>query len=148
MSSIFNDYNYDGNMDLNIKKAALRVYNNLGYGLSEIAYEKALSAELQECGYHTQTEYHVSEYYYTSGDKKIEVANLRIDILINDSIIIELKALDNYIKKYDKDNNLKEDLLKETKEYHQCKRYMKLMNSKKCYLINFAKKGIEFIIFE
>lgn len=134
-------------MDNNIliKKAAIKVFNDLNYGLSELAYEKALSEELRDSGFHTQTEIHVNEYYYTSNNRKIEVANLRIDILVNDSIILELKTLDNHIKRFDKENNLKENLLKETKEYNQCKRYMKLMNINECYLINFCKKGFEFI---
>ena len=32
-----------------IQRAALRVYDYLGYGLSELAYEKALSEELRDC---------------------------------------------------------------------------------------------------
>lgn len=131
-----------------IKKSAMKVFNDLNFGLSEIAYEKALSEELRDYGLHIQTEVHINEYYHTSNGRKIEIASLRIDILINENIIIELKTLDNFVRKFDKDNNLKEDLLKETKEYHQCKRYMKLINTDKCYLINFSKKGLELIIFE
>lgn len=131
-----------------IKKAAIKIFNDLNYGLSELAYEKALSEELRDCGFHTQTEVHVNEYYYTSNNRRIEVATLRIDILINESIILELKTLDNNIRKFDKENNLKLDLLKETKEYNQCKRYMKLMKINECYLINFCKKGFEFIKIE
>lgn len=133
---------------LKVKYAAIKVYNELNYGLSELAYEKALSEELRDSGLHTQTELHVNQYYYTSNGRKIEVANLRIDILVDDCLILELKTLDNIIRKYDKDNNLKEELLKETKEYHQCKRYMHLMKIKQCILINFSKKGLEFIIME
>ena len=131
-----------------IKKAAINVYNQLDYGLSEIAYEKALSEELRDYGLHTQTEVHINQYYHTSSGRKVEVANLRIDILVNDEIIIELKTLDNLIKKFDKDNNLKEEALKQTKEYYQCKRYMYLLEKNHCLLINFSKKGLEFIKFE
>ena len=131
-----------------IKKAAMKVYNDLDFGLSEVSYEKCLSEELRDYNLHTQTEVHVNEYYYTSSGRKIEVSTLRLDIVVDDEIIIELKTLDNLIKKYDKDNNLKEDLLKKTKEYYQCKRYMKLLNKDKCLLINFSKKGLEFIYFE
>lgn len=131
-----------------IKKSSIKIYNDLGYGLSELAYEKALSEELRDHGLHTQTEVHINQYYYTSNGRKIEVANLRIDILVDDCLILELKTLDNHIRRFDKDNNLKDKLLKETKEYHQCKRYMHLMNIKQCILINFSKKGLEFIIME
>lgn len=132
-------------MDI-LKRASIKVFNDLGYGLSEIAYEKALSEELRDHGLHTQTEVHVNEYYITSSGRKVEIANLRIDILINDNMIVELKTLDNFIRKFDKENNVKKELLKETKEYYQCKRYMKLMNIENCCLINFCKKGFEFIV--
>lgn len=138
----------DKELYLKVKYAAVKVYNELKYGLSELAYEKALSEELRDYGLHTQTELHVNQYYYTSNERKIEVANLRIDILVDDCLILELKTLDNFIRKYDKDNKLKEQLLKDTKEYYQCKRYMNLMKIKQCILINFSKKGLEFIIIE
>ena len=66
-----------------IKEASLRVYEQLGYGLSENAYQTALAAELVDLDYHNiQTEYHVSQYYITSKGRKVQVADLRIDILI------------------------------------------------------------------
>ena len=73
----------------NIKKATLRVYSHLGFGLNEIAYEKALSEELRDLGFHTQTEAHVNQYYFTSSGRKIEVACLRLDILIDNNIILD-----------------------------------------------------------
>ena len=133
----------------NIKKATLKVYSDLEFGLNEIAYEKALSEELRDLGFHTQTEAHINEYYITSTGRKIEVACLRIDILIDNNIILELKTIESSIQKIDKKTNtLKKEELMNTKEYLQCRRYKKLMKISTCYLINFGKKNLEFIKIE
>ena len=133
----------------NIKKATLKVYSDLEFGLNEIAYEKALSEELRDLGFHTQTEAHINEYYITSTGRKIEVACLRIDILIDNNIILELKTMESSIQKIDKKTNtLKKEELMNTKEYLQCRRYKKLMKIPTCYLINFGKKNLEFIKIE
>jgi GxxExxY protein len=133
----------------NIKKATLKVYTNLGFGLNEIAYEKALSEELRDLGFHTQTEAHINEYYITSTGRKIEVACLRIDILIDNNIILELKTMESSIQKIDKKTNtLKKEELMNIKEYLQCRRYKKLMKIPNCFLINFGKKNLEFIKIE
>jgi len=133
----------------NIKKATLKVYSDLGFGLNEIAYEKALSEELRDLGFHTQTEAHINEYYITSTGRKIEVACLRIDILIDNNIILELKTMESSIQKIDKKTNtLKKEELMNTKEYLQCRRYKKLMKIPNCFLINFGKKNLEFIKIE
>jgi GxxExxY protein len=133
----------------NIKKATIKVYSDLGFGLNEIAYEKALKEELRDFGFHTQTEVHVNEYYITTKGRKIEVACLRLDILVDDNIILELKTIEGSIQKVDKKTNtLKKDDLRNTKEYLQCKRYKKLMKIKNCFLINFGKTNLEFIKIE
>ena len=132
-----------------IKDATLKVYSDLGFGLNEIAYEKALSEELRDRGFHTQTEAHINEYYITSTGRKIEVACLRIDILIDNNIILELKTMESSIQKIDKKTNtLKKEELMNTKEYLQCRRYKKLMKIPNCFLINFGKKNLEFIKIE
>jgi len=131
-----------------ITNASVKVYNDLGYGLSEIAYEKALSEELRDYNLHTQTEVHINQYYKTTSGRKIEVANLRIDILVNDNVILELKTIESKLKKYDKNNEFKLELFKETKEFLQCKRYMELTGYTECYLINFSKKGLEIVEIE
>ena len=88
-----------------IKKATIKVYSDLGFGLNEIAYEKALTEELRDYGFHTQTEAHVNEYYITTKGRKIEVACLRLDILVDDNIILELKTIESSIQKIDKKTN-------------------------------------------
>ena len=122
-----------------IFKSATRVYEQLDYGLSEAAYQIALAEELREYYNDVQTEYHVSEYYTTSKGRKIQVASLRIDILINDNIILELKSVGGKLEKKDEENTMKQ------KEYKQCKRYQKLKNINEGYLINFGEKQLDFI---
>lgn len=117
-----------------------RVYEQLGYGMPELSYEKCIAAELSEVIHNVQTEYHVQEYYTTNSGRKIQVSDLRIDILIDDQSIIELKTLENSLEK--KKN------IKETKEYKQIKRYMKIMEINDGYLINFHKNGFDFIKIE
>ena len=127
-------------MDLEvIKTAAERVYEQLDFGLSEAAYQTALAEELREEYDDIQTEVHVSEYYTTSGGRKIQVASLRIDILIENRIILELKSITGKLEKKDIETTSKQ------KEYKQCKRYQKLKDIKQGYLINFGEKGLDFI---
>ena len=120
-----------------IQKASERVYEQLGYGLSENAYQTALAAELSETFKDVQTEYHVSQYYITSSGRKIQVADLRIDILIDEKIILELKAIDGCLTKTDKKTGeLKMEEIKKMKEYKQCDRYKKIQKIDEGYLIN------------
>lgn len=115
-----------------------KVYNNLGFGLSELVYEKCIASELMDVFKNINTEYHVQQYYTTETGRIVQVADLRIDILINDDIIIELKTLESSLSK-------KKDI-KKTKEYIQTKRYMQLTNIKNAFLINFYNGGVD--IFE
>ena len=82
-----------------IQKSSERVYDQLGYGLSEAAYQTALAAELSETYKNVQTEFHISQYYITSKGRKVQIADLRIDILLDDKIILELKTIDGVLSK-------------------------------------------------
>ena len=129
-----------------IKTATIRVYEQLGYGLSENAYQTALAAELEEFYKDVQTEFHISQYYRTTKGRRVQIANLRIDILINFKIILELKTIDGVLEKYDKETQeLKMEEICKLKEYKQCERYQKLGKINEGYLINFGKKGLDFI---
>jgi len=112
-----------------------KVYSELGFGLAELVYEKCIASELMDIFKNINTEYHVPQYYTTQTGRIIQVADLRIDILINDDIIIELKTLESSLSK-------KKDIT-QTKEYLQTQRYMKLMNINNGYLINFHKEGFD-----
>jgi len=125
------------NYHIILQNAVDRVYNQLGYGLSENAYQNALYAELSELFPIVEKEYHIPQNYLTSQGRKIQIADLRIDILINKNVILELKSVESCLES-------KKDI-PSIKEYKQTKRYMDLTGIKNGYLINFGKKTYDFI---
>lgn len=64
------------------------VYNELGYGFLEKVYKNALFNELTQRGIRCQKEFPISVYY-----KGICVGDYYADIIIEDKIILELKAV-------------------------------------------------------
>lgn len=67
---------------------AIEVHRELGAGLLESVYEAALCAEFDRCGIsYTQQAGFVGEY------KGRQLPPQRIDLLVEDSIILELKAV-------------------------------------------------------
>ncbi|WP_338769576.1 GxxExxY protein [Bernardetia sp. ABR2-2B] len=73
-----------------IIKGYYTVYNKLGYGFLENVYEKALSIELTRMGLHAKTQVPIKVYY-----DDFEVGLYFADILVNDVVILELKAVQN-----------------------------------------------------
>lgn len=69
---------------------AMEVYNTLGPGLLESAYEKALLHKLQINGLSATSQVPIEMSY-----KGINLGEgLRLDILIEDSLIVELKSVE------------------------------------------------------
>lgn len=65
------------------------VYNELGFGFLEKVYHKALLIEIKNNGYKIDSEKKVNVYY------KNEIVGEYIpDIIINDSVIVELKCVE------------------------------------------------------
>ncbi|MFH1052581.1 MAG: GxxExxY protein [bacterium] len=84
-------------MDLNkitelIIGRAIEVHRNLGPGLLESAYEECLSYELQKAGLSYERQKPVPVVYK---DKKLE-CGYRIDLLIEDLVVVELKTVDEF----------------------------------------------------
>ena len=101
-----------------IRGAAMEVYNTLGPGLLESIYHKAMIYELQSRGLSVKSEVPVEVYY-----KGVLIENsLRLDLLVNDQIIVELKSV--------------EDI--QPIHYKQLKTYLKLFNKELGWLINFG----------
>ncbi len=63
------------------------VYNELGYGFLEKVYQNALYLELKERGFRVEAQKRCPVYY-----KGKEVGDYFCDIIVNDLIILELKA--------------------------------------------------------
>ena len=72
-----------------IRGAIFKVYNSLGPGLLESVYQQALVHELTKMGINVQTEVNIPIVY----DDITLSTPLRIDILVEDCIIIELKSV-------------------------------------------------------
>ena len=68
------------------------VYNKLGFGFLEKVYENALLIELSEAGLSAASQIPIEVYY-----KGQKVGNYFADLLINNKVIVELKAGDGVI---------------------------------------------------
>ena len=97
--------------------SALEVYKILGPGLLESVYEKALMHELSQKGLTVKAQVEVEMNY-----KGVNVGEgLRLDLLVNDELIVELKSVEE---------------LKPV-HYKQLLTYLKLMDKRVGLLINF-----------
>jgi len=102
-----------------VRGAAIEVYNFFGPGLLESVYEKAMIHELHLRGMKVQSQVNIPVLYKGTpvGD------NLRIDLLVEDELIVELKSVEEINNVY----------------YKQLRTYLKLMNKKEGLLINFGE---------
>ncbi|WP_338814773.1 GxxExxY protein [Bernardetia sp. Wsw4-3y2] len=76
--------------------AFFTVYNTLGHGFLEAVYEKALHIELTKIGIKAQTQIPIKVYY-----NDFEVGHYFADILVEDKVILELKAIKNLLPEHE-----------------------------------------------
>lgn len=101
---------------------AIEVHKQIGPGLLESVYETCLFYELQIRGFKVIRQLTVPVVY-----KEIRLeADLRLDLLVNDCVVVELKAVENLIPLYEA----------------QLLTYMKLLQKPKGLLINFHTENI------
>ncbi len=110
--------------------AVYTVYNELGPGLLEAVYERALMIELASRGVPARNQVPVRAFY-----KGMDLEmDLKLDILVNDSIVLELKSVEQLHPVHEK----------------QLLTYLKLANKQLGLLINFnenyLKKGIKRVV--
>lgn len=74
-----------------IIRAAIAVHKELGPGLLESVYQKCLVIELESMGLSTETEVPVEVSYQ---GRHVSDDALRIDILVEDQVVVELKAVE------------------------------------------------------
>ena len=110
-----------------IRGAIFKVYNALGPGLLESAYEAVLSYELAQMGLNIKNQISLPLIY---NDIKLDVG-YRLDILVEDKVIIEVKSVENLIEVHHK----------------QLITYLKLSGNKLGLLVNFNTNDIEHSIF-
>lgn len=106
-----NDISYD------IRGAAFKIHSALGPGLLESVYEVALNYELTKMGYDVKSQVGLPVVYENI---KLELG-YRIDLLINDLVIIEIKSVEALADVH----------------YKQLLTYLKLSGKKLGLLINF-----------
>jgi len=68
-------------------KTFYKVYNNLGFGFLEKVYERAMLYELQKIGLMVKNQAPIKVHY-----EGVEIGVYFADLLIDDKVIIELKA--------------------------------------------------------
>ena len=83
-------------MDINeitskVIKAAITVHNELGPGLLESVYQECLRIELEEMGLNVKGEVLVPVMYK---GREITQDGFRIDLLVEDAVIVELKSVE------------------------------------------------------
>src|SRR3989344_5094926 len=105
-----------------IRGACFNVHNTLGGGHKEGIYQKALALELEKCNIKFEREKSLDISYQA---KKIGV--YRPDFLINEQIVVELKAVDFVPKDYEV----------------QLLHYLKSTKLPLGFLINFGPKKVE-----
>lgn len=72
------------------------VYNSLGFGFLERVYQNALFQELKRRGFDCKAQYQIKVYF-----KGKEVGEYFADILVNDHIILELKAVERICREHE-----------------------------------------------
>jgi GxxExxY protein len=73
-----------------VLKAFYKVYNKLGFGFLEKVYENSMLIELRRLGLQSEKQQPIKVYY-----DAILVGEYFADIVINNCVIVELKALEN-----------------------------------------------------
>ena len=72
-----------------ILKVYYEVYNELGYGFLEKVYQNAMYFELKSLGYKVEAQKQIKVYF-----KQQLVGEYYSDLLVEDKVIVELKACD------------------------------------------------------
>jgi len=103
--------------------AAIELHKNIGPGLLESTYENALAYDLGLMGFNVQQQVPMPFIYK---DVKQEVG-YRLDLLVDNKVIIELKAVENLMPVH----------------YSQLLTYLKLSDLKLGLLINFNVKYLK-----
>lgn len=112
----------DNELTYEIRGAIFDVYNELGPGLLESVYEEALCFELEQRGLKVERQLQVPIIYKGNVLK----TELRLDVLVEDKVIVELKSVEEMKKVFAK----------------QLLTYLRLMDKKIGLLVNFNTDNI------
>ena len=113
----------DRNYTYRLLKCLYEVHSQLGPGLLESIYEEAVAKELTAQGFHVERQVSVPVFY-----KGERLANdLRLDIIVDDRVILELKSVAEYRKLFEK----------------QLFTYLVLKNCEIGYVVNFNEESLQ-----
>ncbi|MBV6441349.1 MAG: GxxExxY protein [Haliscomenobacteraceae bacterium CHB4] len=118
---------HENEISYQIRKAIFKVYNTLGPGLLESAYEAALAYELSKDNLSVRVQMVVPMVYE---EIKIEIG-YRLDILVENKVIVEIKSVEELANVHHK----------------QILTYLKLSGMKLGILVNFNTDDISKSIF-
>jgi len=76
-------------------KCFYNVYNQLGYGFLEKVYERSLVIELRKYGLVCEKQFPITVFY-----DDVQVGKYYADILVDRSVIVELKATTLLLEEY------------------------------------------------
>lgn len=107
-----------------IRQAAFDVHRYFGNGFLEKVYENALVYKLQKSGIQCEQQIQLKVYF----EDDVEVGEYFADIVVENKIIIELKAIENLNKIH----------------FAQVKNYLKAIKYRLGIIINFGKPILEF----
>lgn len=102
---------------------AMEVHNTLGNGFQEVIYQRCLSIELNDRGINHEREVEMPIFY-----KGSDVGLRRVDFLVEDEIMVELKAIIDL-----------EDV-----HLAQALNYLEAYNLQTGLLINFGARSLQF----
>ncbi|MFN4255750.1 MAG: GxxExxY protein [Saprospiraceae bacterium] len=102
-----------------ILNAFYDVYNELGYGFLEKVYQNALYFELKERGVKVEPQRRTAVFY-----KGREVGEYFTDLIVNDLVILELKAAECIVEAHE----------------IQLQNYLKASNIEVGFVLNFGKE--------
>ena len=79
-----------------IIKVYYQVYNELGYGFLERVYQNALYLALKQEGFEVEPQRKIKVWF-----RGFEVGDYFADLIVNDTIILELKATECLVEEHD-----------------------------------------------
>ena len=113
----------DRNYTYRLLKYLYEVHSQLGPGLLESIYEEAVAKELTAHGFHVERQVPVPVFY--KGERLQN--DLRLDLIVDDCIILELKSVTEYRKLFEK----------------QLYTYLVLRNCEMGYVVNFNEESLQ-----
>jgi GxxExxY protein len=123
MKEIVNNAYKHSDLTAKIIGCAMKVHNTLGNGFQEVIYQRCLAIEMEKQGLVFARELEIPIYYET-----INVGMRRVDFLVTNKIMVELKAITKL-----------EDI-----HLAQALNYLEAYKLETGLLINFGSKSLEF----